>query len=148
MKYKIELNINQQTVKLSTKRIYLKRLQPQLRTLQRRGKATVGTANCQVYSGVTNENNSAVYGFRREPHTLARRCLQSYLIFPRTAYDKWRGTAHTTTSTVQRKYKTAVDQTKKKCAELCPGGISLYPRKACEVQVCCITISIKIVLKV
>ena len=55
---------------------------------------------------------------RGRSQTPARKCVQSYLIFPRTAIEKWHGTAHASTSTLQHKSKITIEQTKK-CARLC-----------------------------
>ena len=55
---------------------------------------------------------------RSRAHTPARKCLRSYFIFSRTAFEKWHGTAHPRTSTLQHKFKITIEQTKK-CARLC-----------------------------
>jgi len=48
---------------------------------------------------------------RSRAHTPARKCLRSYLIFSRTAFENWHGTA-------QHKSKITIEQTKK-CARPC-----------------------------
>jgi len=55
---------------------------------------------------------------RSRAHTPARKCIQRYLIFPRTAIEKWHGTAHASTSTLQHKSQITIEQTKT-CARLC-----------------------------
>jgi len=61
---------------------------------------------------------------RSRAHTSARKCIQSYLIFLRTAIEKWDGTAHASTSTLQHKSKITIEQIKnvRDCAEPCPSG--------------------------
>jgi len=55
---------------------------------------------------------------RSRAHIPALKCLRSYLIFSRTAFEKWHGIAHPRTSTLQHKFKITIEQTKK-CAPLC-----------------------------
>jgi len=71
---------------------------------------------------------------RSRAHTPARKCLRSYLIFSRTAFEKWHGTAHPRWSTLQHIFKITIERTKnvRHCAEPRPSGKSAF---ICQVWV-------------